>query len=206
MIYKLVCAGADTLYDLYKKDNDEFIVAIDGGIKSLIKQNIKVDQYIGDLDSISDEEKKFVLTLDKAIILPAKKDDSDLDISFNYLINNLKVSNNDTIILYNATGGRLDHYQAIINSLIKYQDYHIEIRDLNNRIYISDYEMTFSKNDFKYISFFSIEKDTIINLKGFKYDLCNYSLKINDNLCLSNEANEKSKLITNKKVLIFETK
>ena len=50
MIYKLVCAGDNHFNQLYEKDDNEIIVAIDGGYKALKEKNIKIDYFFGDYD------------------------------------------------------------------------------------------------------------------------------------------------------------
>ena len=202
MIYKLVCAASDSFSRIYSKDNEEVLIAVDGGYDVLKKNNIKIDYYFGDKDSMSNPD----IESDKIFEYNSIKDDSDFDLVINYLINEKNINNNDYIYVYNATGGRLDHYQAIINTLIKYYDYNITIFDDNNAIYISDLNMVFNARDYKYISFFSIEENTVITLSGMKYNIENYKLNIRDNLCLSNEIINEGKLITNKKVLVFQTK
>ena len=64
MIYKLVCAGDNHFIDLYKKDENEIIIAVDGGYKVLNENNIKIDYFFGDYDSLGTNDiecvKKFV--------------------------------------------------------------------------------------------------------------------------------------------------
>ena len=43
MIYKLVCAGDNHFIDLYKKDENEIIIAVDGGYKVLNENNINTN-------------------------------------------------------------------------------------------------------------------------------------------------------------------
>lgn len=200
MIYKLVLAGNDSFIDNYKKDQDEFIIAIDGGYEVLKKYNIKVDAFFGDFDSMEKQE----LPITNEHIYSSIKDYSDFDLAINYLINEVKITKYDQILVYNATGGRLDHYQAIINTLIRNQEYKIIIFDERNKIFISDLEQTFEKDDYKYISFYSISDNTVLSLSGFKYEINNYNLKLFDNLCLSNEVLNKGHLITNKKLLVIK--
>ena len=52
MIYKLVCAGNDSFSSLYKQDQGEIIIAVDGGYDILKKNNIKVNYFFGDKDSL----------------------------------------------------------------------------------------------------------------------------------------------------------
>ncbi len=202
MIYKLVCASCDSFSNLYKKDENEIIIAVDGGYDILKKNNLKVNYFFGDKDSFKDNE-----ILSECIYeYNPIKDESDFDLVINYLINELKISHDECIYVYNATGGRLDHYQAIINTIVKNNDYKIIIFDECNCIFVSDYKMSIPKNDYKYISFFSLNDDTMISLSGMKYNIENYNLKLKDNLCLSNEILDEANISVTNKVLVFLSK
>lgn len=202
MIYKLVCAGDNCFNDLYLKDEDEVIIAIDGGYQVLKDNNIKIDYFFGDFDSLEKSD----IESDNVFVYPSVKDDSDFDLAINYLINNLNINKDDVLYVYNATGGRLDHFYAILNTIKKYKDYNIKIFDKNNCIFISDYEMNFKKDNYKYISFFSIENESNITLNGFKYNIDNYLINNNDNICLSNEIIKNGYMKCNKKVLVILSK
>lgn len=201
MIYKLVCAGDNCFDELYKKDNQEIIIAIDGGYKPLIENNIKIDYFFGDYDSLNHKnvicENKFEYS--------SIKDLSDFDLALDYLINELKINKEDLVYVYNATGGRLDHYYAILNSLKNYKEYSVYLIDKNNKIYYKSDSFKIKKNSYKYISFFSVNDETIISIKGCKYNIDNYNLKIQDNLCLSNEIIDECVVDTNKSILVIES-
>lgn len=201
MIYKLVCAGDDSFSKLYSQDDGEIIIAIDGGYQVLFDNNIDVDYFFGDCDSL---ENNSVKCINKNYYSPIK-DDSDFDLAIKYLIEILKISEDDFVYVYNCTGGRLDHYYAILNTLKKYCNYQIYLFDVNNKIYFLKEECSIIKTTYKYISFFSIDDETILSIKGCKYLLDNYNLKIYDNLCLSNEIISKAIISSNKSVLVFET-
>ncbi|MDD2492847.1 MAG: hypothetical protein PHY83_02770, partial [Bacilli bacterium] len=51
MIAKIVCAGFNSFQDVYHHDDDEFIIAVDGGIIATSSQNIIANIVIGDFDS-----------------------------------------------------------------------------------------------------------------------------------------------------------
>ncbi len=201
MIYKLVCAGDNCFDELYKKDDQEIIIAIDGGYKPLIENNIKIDYFFGDYDSLNHKnvicENKFEYS--------SIKDLSDFDLALDYLINELKINKEDLVYVYNATGGRLDHYYAILNSLKNYKEYSVYLIDKNNKIYYKSDSFKIKKNSYKYISFFSVNDETIISIKGCKYNIDNYNLKIQDNLCLSNEIIDECVVDTNKSILVIES-
>lgn len=201
MIYKLICAGNDSFINNYQKEEDEYIIAIDGGYNVLQANNIKANAFFGDCDSLEG----LYPEIKNIHIFPTQKDDSDFDLVINYLIKERKITEHEKVIVYNATGGRLDHYQAILNTLVKYQNYNIQIIDNNNLLFMSSYENCFDKDNYKYISFYSVNDQTIITLKGFKYSLNNYNLNRYDNLCLSNEIIEKGELIVNHKVLVIKS-
>ena len=208
MIYNLICAGEDSFSNLYnssKKENEKYI-AIDGGLNVLTKLNIKIDAFFGDQDSL---DKKYNLpNYDfplKSHLYSERKDDGDLELAISWLIKQSFFKINDEIIIYNATGGRLDHYQAALNILIKYKDYNIKIIDKQNEIFICKYSMIFNEDNYKYISFFAIT-DTIISLDGFKYPLDNYLLHPYCNLCLSNEIETEGKININKPIIVMKTK
>lgn len=201
MIYKLVCAGDDCFSELYKKDDQEIIIAIDGGYKPLIKNNIKIDYFFGDYDSLNHKD----VICDNKFEYSSIKDLSDFDLALDYLINELKITKEDLIYVYNGTGGRLDHYYAILNSLNNYKEYSIYLLDNNNKVYYKNNDFEIKKTGYKYISFFSMDNDTVISIKGCKYNINNYNLKINDNLCLSNEIVDKCEISINKTILVFES-
>lgn len=201
MIYKLVCAGDNYFDKLYSKNDEEIIIAIDGGYEVLKKLNIKVDYYFGDHDSLDSGD----IASNHLINYNPIKDDSDFDLAIKYLIEELKISRNDEVYVYNATGGRLDHYYAILNTIINYNDYKIYLYDDNNKIFMINGYLNIKKNNYKYISFFSVENETIISLRGMKYNVNNYCLKIGDNLCLSNEIIDEGIIETNRKLLVIQS-
>ena len=201
MIYKLVCAGADSFKETYVKDENEIIIAVDGGYKVLTENNIKVDYFFGDFDSLKTKDIKCENINEYSVV----KDKGDFELAIDFLIDELKINTNDQVIVYNATGGRLDHYYVILNTLKNYSKYSIYLLDKNNKIYFSEKNIEIGKSNYKYISFFSFDDETIISISGCKYNIENYNLKINDNLCLSNEIIDVCKLETNKKILIIES-
>ncbi len=202
MIYKLICAGDDCFQKLYKKDNNEIIIAVDGGYDILIKMNIKVDYYFGDYDSLNNN----IVISNHILKYNSVKDDSDFDLTIKYLINEIKITKEDIIYIYNATGGRLDHYYAILNTIVRYNDYNIYLLNDRNKIFVINNNYEIKNDEYKYVSFFSVEDDTIITLSGMKYNIDNYNLTVKSNLCLSNEIVGKGLIKTNKKILVIQSK
>lgn len=140
----------------------------------------------------------------KIRVFPKEKDYGDLELA----IMEIKDLDFERIEIYNATGGRLDHYQAILNVLAKYSDLNIWVINKQNRIRVISENFRVEKSDYDYVSFFAIDDGVRITLKGFKYELNNYLLNKYENLGLSNEILENYGEIelNNKRLFLFETK
>lgn len=201
MIVKIVCAGNDCFKKLYHQDKNEMLIGCDGGALSIIREHLNLDIAIGDFDS-SDYQK--ISDYSKNIIkVNAHKDESDLELVLKFVSELKEV---EKVYIYNATGKRLDHYHAVLNCLINFSYLNIVIIDENNEISLID-STTIEKDEYKYVSFFAVNDDTIITLKGFLYPLNNKKLSIYDSLCLSNEIKDEiGKVITNKKIMMIKSK
>ncbi|HRT69572.1 MAG TPA: thiamine diphosphokinase [Bacilli bacterium] len=199
MIAKIVCAGFDSFKDIYQYDENEFIIAVDGGIIATSSQNIIAKVAIGDFDS-SDIE-RYGFAYETKIAFPQEKNASDLELAIEYVAE----MDFSRIEIYNGSGNRLDHFLSIIRVMAKYSHLNIHLLDNSNDIFIAKGTVEFIKDQYKYISFFAIENDTKITLQGFKYNLDNYILQVEDNICLSNEILEIGKLIVDKKVIVVKS-
>lgn len=199
MIVKIVCAGENHFKNLYKKDQEEYLIAVDGGLNTISEMNLVADLAIGDFDSCDINEYncyKEKITYNKI------KDESDLELA---VIHAFKL-NFEKIVIYNATGNRLDHFYASILLLNKFSKKNIEIVNNNNKIKVINETTLFKKSEYKYISFFALEEDVVITLEGFYYNIKDYKLETSNPLGLSNEIKEEGKVvINNKKLLVIES-
>ncbi|HHZ18147.1 MAG TPA: thiamine diphosphokinase [Acholeplasmataceae bacterium] len=201
MIIKIVCAGVSGFKNLYRPDPDEFLIGVDGGIYHIIEQGLNVDLAVGDFDSCDIAE--VVWHCAKVKRYPADKDESDLELA----VRDAVAMDAERIEIYDATGGRIDHFLAALNVIMAYSDYPIVMFDERNRVYVIKGEAVIKKEQYKYCSFFALEDGAEITLEGFKYPLTSHPLRPFDNLCLSNEiAGEAGVVRVNgKKVLVIET-
>ena len=91
----------------FKKMNDEgafdYVMAVDGGYDHLQKIGVRADIVLGDFDSVSEEPKGI-----RACKFPRDKDDSDLQLTLTRLL----AYDYDTVFVFGALGGRLDHLMA----------------------------------------------------------------------------------------------
>lgn len=88
-----------------KPTNEDFIIAADNGFAVLQKLNITPNLVVGDFDSLGYEP-----DVDKKIVLPVKKDDTDLSIALKTALD----KGYSDIFVYGAAGGKLDHTFANI--------------------------------------------------------------------------------------------
>ncbi len=190
------------LYDFNNIDlnvlKDRFIVGCDKGAYILLKNGIMPDIAIGDFDSCNEDEKKYIFDNIKNIIkLNSIKDKSDTNECIDYL------KDYDDIIIYGGIkGNRIEHF---ISNIIDINNHYnnVKMMDDNSLIEIKDNSFI-PNNNYQYVSFYSLDNNTIISLSGFKYDLNNYNLKIFDNLCLSNEIINKDSYVDLKgKILVI---
>ena len=96
------------------------ILACDGAANTLVEKGYIPDIIIGDLDSLSDENKT---KYNNRIILEENQSDNDLRKAINYSIKN----NINTISVLGASGKREDHTIGNIFSLLDYKDINIKI-------------------------------------------------------------------------------
>lgn len=174
-------------------------IGVDGGLESLLSQNIEPKIIVGDFDSLNNQD---LIKTYENIKLPTVKDDTDLAKAIEYAIT---CGYND-IELFGVTGGRLDHFMAVICLLKKYSRYHITIYDAYNKIYLLNAGVhQILKQHYQYLSFFAL-KPVTISIKGCAYPLDHYFLDIDDPLCVSNEIiNEIGTIEVNEDIIVIQS-
>jgi thiamine pyrophosphokinase len=162
---------------------DSFIVGVDRGALKASENGIELDLAYGDFDSVSESEMEVISRHSKKIIkLLPEKDITDTEGALN-----LTKNYDQTVILGAIQGKRIEHFLAVINLMRHYPKAVLEDDDSFIFTLGSSKEASLVlKSQYKYISFFALE-DGEITLTGFKYPLCDYTLKTYDSLCISNE-------------------
>lgn len=173
----------------YNLDEYDFLIGVEKG--ATYKE---VDIAIGDFDSIDEK----LIKSKKIIKFSPIKDDTDTALAVKEA---LKYSNDITII-GGIQGNRIEHLFANINLLVKYP--FIKMVDKYSSIYVLD-KNELIKYDDSYYSFYALQ-DSVLSLKGFKYPLNNYKLKMYDSLCVSNELLEDGIIEISGKILVIKSK
>ncbi len=177
-----------------KPTDDDFVIAADGGFKTLEKFNITPDLIVGDFDSLS-----YTPAGDNVIKHPVKKDETDtilaIDIAFSKGYGNF--------IIYGCLGGRLDHTLASIQTASYVAEKGGSATFIDNETFltvIKESTITFTDNNQGIVSVFAIsEKAEGVNLSGLLYSLENASLTPDYPLGVSNEfIGKNAKIAVNK--------
>ena len=189
------------IVDFNPQEND-LIIAADGGYSTLKKLNIKPDLVVGDFDSLGEAPK------DETVIKhPIKKDDTDTILAVKIGLE----KGYKTFVIYGAVGGRLDHTVATIqtatfvaeNGGIAY------IYDGNHTVTaIKNSSINFKVNAKGYISIFALSGVAKgVTIKGLLYELDNAEITPSFPIGVSNEFISKESEISVKDgvlTIIFE--
>jgi len=191
----VICAGGPKgeLVDFKQLMNlDEVIyIGADRGALHLLQSGITPAEAVGDFDSLSQGEYDFVKSkVDGIVPVSSDKDETDTDLALVKALTFQPVQ----IYLTGVTGGRLDHFMAVLNSVYRFQsaNSHVTFTIINkwNEIFLltpGDHTLS-KKMHFPYISFFGFQGTvTHISLTGMKYDVDNEMIEIGDSRFTSNE-------------------
>ena len=164
--------------------SDLYIIGIDGGMKILREAGIRPDIGVGDFDSVNVEDYS-----DTPIVkLQPEKDETDTEYALLMAID----KHPEEIVVMGATGSRLDQTMASIE-LLKYAvDAGVDaiILDPTNRIRVARGETVYTKDKAfgYYLSVLPFSEDlTDLTMKGFKYEIEEFTLKKGISRCISNE-------------------
>ncbi|MAG18056.1 MAG: thiamine diphosphokinase [Candidatus Diapherotrites archaeon] len=190
----IICNGSVNTKHLYSHiSKGDFIVCADGGANKLIKTKFEPDLIIGDMDSISKNAlKKFKGV--ELIKFPREKDKVDLELALDYCIENKFREIN----IMGALGSRAD--MTLTNVFILTQipkNIEAKIIHENQEIYLVPKKLSIKGVPHEAISLFPLKGDVKgLTLKGFKYELENYTLRFGIGIGISNEFKKKKVSIT----------
>lgn len=166
---------------------DDYLIGVDSGCNALYDYNLIPNLILGDFDSA----KKQVIDyfVDKGVRVAKfepEKDYTDTDLGYFYA----KEAGAEKILLFGATGSRLDHMIGNIGILLKAfkENTKFEIIDDNNRMFIIDKPSTLKGNFGDLIGFHAIsEVVKKVNIRGAKYDLTDYDMTLFEPRAICNE-------------------
>lgn len=170
---------------------DSIWIGVDRGVLYLLNRDIPVNAAFGDFDSVNEKELAEILQHSSTIKkFSPEKDETDMELALNWAVEKQP----NTIRMFGATGGRLDHtianIQLLLKKILEKQQIHIEIIDNQNIVYVvkeGQYTLKREEN-YRYVSFFPYSTNIVgLTLEGFKYPLKDYTIPVSSTLCISNE-------------------
>ena len=168
----------------YKKllENEKNIYCADGGTKYALDMGVVPLEIWGDLDSLDKSyiEKAKELNV-KILKFNADKDFTDGELIVKYL----SEKGFDKIYILGGLGGRTDHFLTNLNIVFKYDN--VIFLDEKEIIFRVEDGMEIKNRKNHTISFIPMSSEVNdIYLKGFKYPLNGYNLKLGESICNSN--------------------
>lgn len=173
-----------------KQEENGYIIAVDRGMEFLYKHKITPSYIVGDFDSVDEEIADFYRYETKVPIREFNpvKDASDTEIAVRMA---MTLGGKELIIL-GATGGRLDHFWANVQTLyVPFKSgVNAKIIDKQNCISLIEGDIVLKREEAygPYFSIFPLSQEIFgFKIEGAKYPLSNHCLTAHDSLCVSNE-------------------
>lgn len=192
----VICSGgpveeAVDFEQLPFSEEETVFIGADRGALHLVKNGITPNEIIGDFDSLAKEEYEYLeQTVEKMTVLQVDKDETDTHIAILHAL----TYHPKEVILTAVTGGRLDHYEAVLHDMIRFQTQYPDIVFcIRNKLNIIRFLFPGTHNieqdnHFKYISFFSFgETVEDVSLRGFLYEVTEENISIGNAKFTSNE-------------------
>ena len=171
---------------------EDFVIAVDGGLSYCSVLEVEPDLILGDFDSISEKEAEAIEVLEhkipeRIIRLPREKDDTDMLAALKEGL----ARGYRQFRIYAGTGGRFDHTLANIQCLLflKNHDAVGYLVDGTGMILVIKNEAVHFRKDLEgTLSLFSlVEKSEGVTIEGMKYSLQDASIQNDFPIGISNE-------------------
>lgn len=205
-IYLIAGGAVGPELDLIQPTSADLLIAVDSGAEQLFVRGLTADYFLGDFDSLKPEyllriEEEYA---DRIVRFPAVKNETDSELALNFALE----FNPAKVMIYGATGSRIDHIFANINILLhaEYQGVKAIIYDANNRIQLllPGRELIINQAGYSYLSLLAFADEVeFIQAEGLKYPLVGLRLKQGYSRGLSNElTGDQAKITTSSGVLL----
>lgn len=208
-----------TFVESYLKNLEyDAVICADSGLDAAYALQLPVQYALGDFDSVSKEilaqyQQGQIPGSEKIrfVQYPTAKDYTDTQMALEWILEQGATE----ITIFGATGGRLDHFLATVNVLMKPLKKGVPtyIVDRQNRIRLVNGTTVLRKEEAfgKYISLQPLsEKVYPLTLQGLEYSLQDYTLCYGDGRAISNEfaaeAEEAVISFTHGELLVIESR
>lgn len=190
---------------------EAYIIAVDKGLEYLYNHKIEPQYIVGDFDSI---DPKVIDYYRKETNIPIREYNPVKDVTDTEIALRLGITlGSKEMILLGATGGRIDHLWANVQTLSVACDAGVNacILDEKNKIWVTNKSCVLKKSEAygPYLSVFSLEGEIYdFSLEGTKWPLNHHDLMPCDSLTVSNQfVDDEVKIsFVNGRIVIMETK
>ena len=190
----VICSGgpASELIDFsYYVKRDAVFIGADRGAYHLLERAVVPTHIVGDFDSVTEEEWALICSRVQHVDrVRAEKDETDTDLA---LLKALALRPSE-IVLTGVTGGRLDHYEAALRSVKRFQMVYPHIafsicNKQNELRYLTPGQHALRKDErYPYLSFFAQHTAVCdVTLRGVKYETTMEQIDIESSRFTSNE-------------------
>jgi thiamine pyrophosphokinase len=184
----IFCGGKAPSKSLVEEElqDAKIIICADGGANYLYHYNIIPHILVGDFDSIKPEILDYYKNHTKDILTyPVEKDDTDSEIALEKAFE----LGAEQVVFLGCTGSRIDHVFGNLGLLRRCLEAGVKafIKDDNNSIFLIDNCISLKGEQGSYFSlqaYASMVKK--LTIKGAKYPLFQYDLKVGDPITISN--------------------
>jgi thiamine pyrophosphokinase len=193
MEYCIVAGGPERYLPDLKEFHSHNVkwVGVDRGVFTILQNELEPEGAFGDFDSVSDQEWSLIKERVKSVnTYQPEKDETDLELALNWIL----TQKPESIKIFGATGGRLDHFMGNVQLLMQpdllESGIKSELIDVQNHLWIAKAgeHMVIEHGARKYISFVPVTGSVEnLTLTGFKYPLKNRNIFRGSTLCISNE-------------------
>lgn len=171
----IISAGDLNLTELQIRQED-YVIAVDGGMLYCQVLGIEPDLYLGDFDSLEEPQREVLQTLERGqpervVRLPGMKDDTDTLAALRYGLQ----KGFEEFYIYAGLGGRLEHTIANLQCLLflKRQGAKGYLMDADCMIFLmQDETVSFRRELSGYLSLFAVGGTAEhVDIAGMKYEL-----------------------------------
>ncbi len=197
----IIIGAGDLTVGQFPIQEEDYVIAVDGGLSYCGVLGIEPDLILGDFDSVSEQEKQAVLQLkqeipERIVQLKPEKDDTDMLAALRLGLE----KGFDTFHIYAGTGGRLDHTLANIQCLLflKRNGATGYLVDGNGMILvICNEKVSFKEGMEGYLSLFTLGREAKgVTIENMKYELSGYTMTNDYPIGISNEFVGKAASVT----------
>lgn len=162
------------------KNENAIYVGVDRGALLLLKEGFPLDLAVGDFDSVSEDNQKFIFDHASEFVLKEDQDRTDFELALKIVAQKYP---DQKIYLHNWKGGRLDHmisilyvayqneFQSILENLVMlHSDNTVKFYKPGRHLITKDVGKT-------YLSFINLETIKNLTLSEVKYPVENLNLQ-----------------------------